>query len=436
MTTLYITKASSADLETAKAEAQGQRFSVLLATLLFLLLVFATVTVWVRETWALQLFQIGVYALVIIKVLCGIREGREHIADGFRPLLVYLIPVWGIIQLVANTTTSSFETRGEVLRWGALAGVFYLSQSTIRSQAYRLKFLIAIMCFATGMAVLCLMQLNTSHGQILWFISTPYTDGIYATFQNKNNYCQFAELALPIALWGAVRQGWRSWWYALAAGILYASAIGAASRAGFLLCTCELIAIPIIGMAGSRKTGRGPALGLTAGMMLIVPVVAAAFTFAVGWKPIWERLQDRDPYNIRREFLLAAVDMVKHRPLTGHGLGTFEQVYQRYAVKDFPFYANHAHNDWAEFAADGGIPFLLLVAIPFVSMIPSTFRHPWALGLLATLLNAWVDYPFPRPAVSGWMFAILGMLYMTEEPEKQKQMIRTREEPVRATAPQ
>jgi hypothetical protein len=39
-------------------------------------------------------------------------------------------------------------------------------------------------------------------------------------------------------------------------------------------------------------------------------------------------------------------------------------VYQRYAIKDFPFYANHTHNDWAEFAADGGLPFLLIVGPP------------------------------------------------------------------------
>jgi hypothetical protein len=42
-------------------------------------------------------------------------------------------------------------------------------------------------------------------------------------------------------------------------------------------------------------------------------------------------------------------------------------------------------------------------------------RHPWALGLLAVMLNACVDYPFPRPAVSGWMFAVLGALYMARQ---------------------
>jgi O-antigen ligase len=106
--------------------------------------------------------------------------------------------------------------------------------------------------------------------------------------------------------------------------------------------------------------------------------------------------------------------------VTGYGLGTFPEVYQRYAIKDFPFYANHTHNDWAEFAADGGVPFLLLVLIPFAAVIPAAVRNPWGLGLVAVMFHACVDYPFPRPAVSGWMFAMLALLYVARLSEKQQ----------------
>jgi hypothetical protein len=77
----------------------------------------------------------------------------------------------------------------------------------------------------------------------------------------------------------------------------------------------------------------------------MIPILAAAFTLAVGWERVWLRFQQNDPYMVRREFIVAAADMAKQRPLTGYGLGTFPEVYQRYAIKDFPFYANHAHND-------------------------------------------------------------------------------------------
>ena len=393
-----------------------------MGVLLFLLLCFTTITVWVREAWALQWFQIGVYALVVAQVLKGIRRDKEDIADGVVPLLVYLIPLWGVLQIVLHTTTSSFETRGEVLRWGSLSGVFFLSQTVTCSRAAQQKLLNATLCFAAGMAVLCLMQLNASDGRILWIFATGFGD-IYATFQNQNNYAQFVEIALPIAVWGAVREERRSLWYALAGGVLYASAVGVASRAGFVLCTGELITIPAIGLARLRHSPVRITLRKAGAIVLIVPLVAGAFAFTVGWKRTLDRFSDKDPYAIRREYLLGAVEMAKNRPLTGDGLGTFEQVYQKYAVKDyFPFYANHAHNDWAEFAADGGLPFLALVSIPFLAAIPLAFRHPWGLGLVATMLNACVDYPFPRPAVSGWMFMILAALYMTRKYERKERL--------------
>jgi O-antigen ligase len=395
----------------SQAVTASKRTPLIVGACLFLLLAFATATVFVRDAWALQSFQIGVFALVAVYVLVGIRSGKEQMAPGMAPWLVYLIPIWGIVQLLGHTTASSVETREAVLRWASLAGVFFLSQVAGRTRTARRDFLSAFLIMATAMAVLCLTQLFTSEGLVLWLFPTGYPD-VYATFPSYNNYVQFVELALPIALWRALREGWRSWWYALAGGILFASVIGSASRAGTALCLAELLAMLVIGLVKFRDPETGLPTRSTTAVLILVPVLAAAFTLAVGWERVWLRFQQNDPYLVRREFIVAAADMAKQRPLTGYGLGTFPEVYQRYAIKDFPFYANHTHNDWAEFAADGGIPFLLLVLIPFAACVPAAIRNPWGLGMVAIMLHACVDYPFPRPAVSGWMFAMLALLFM------------------------
>jgi hypothetical protein len=388
------------------------RTPIIVASCLILLLIFSTVTMFVRDAWALQSFQIGVFALLAIYLVAGIGRWQEYVAGGVAPFLVYLIPVWGLVQLLAHTTASSVETRASVLRWGALAGVFFLTQTVAQTREARRNLLSAFLIFATAMAVLCLTQLFTSGGLVLWYFPSGYTD-VYATFPSYNNYAQFVEIALPIALWRGLREGWRSWWYSIAGGLLYGSVIGSASRAGTALCTAELLVMIVIGLVRLRDPETGLPTRSTTTMLVLVPVLAAAFTLAVGWERVWERFQQNDPYLVRKEFMLAAVDMAEHRPLIGYGLGTFPEVYQRYAIKDFPFYANHTHNDWAEFAADGGIPFLLLLLIPFLVAVPTAFRNPWGLGLIAIMLHACVDFPFPRPAVSGWMFLLLGVLYMT-----------------------
>lgn len=299
-----------------------------------------------------------------------------------------------------------------MLHWGALAAVFFLIQVVAQTKRAERIVLNAFLCFATVMALLCLTQLFTSHGKVFWIFPTGYGD-VYATFPSHNNYAQFIELALPIALWYSLRQSRWSWLYGFAAGILYASAIASASRAGAALCTAELLAIIAIGLTKLREPGTAFYRRSTTAMLVLVPLLALLFTFAVGWHGVVQRFEQHNMYRVRRQYVIAAAKMAVHRPLTGYGLGTFTQVYQRYAVKNFPFYANHAHNDWAEFAADGGIPFLLLVLIPFASAIPLAYRHPWGLGLVAVMLHACVDYPFPRPAVSGWMFLMLGLLYVT-----------------------
>jgi O-antigen ligase len=402
------------------ADSKSRRILLRVGVPLALLLIFSTLTVFVQASWPLDCFQIGVYGLTGVYLLSGVRRGREPLARGAAPWLVYLIPVWGVIQILAHSTASSFETREAVLRWGALAAVFFLVQVIAGTHAARELVLLVFLCFSAAMAVLCLAQLFNSQGRVLWIFPTGYAD-VYGTFQYHNNYAQFIELSFPIAIWRALREGWRSWGYALIGGVLYSSVIGSASRAGAILCTAELLGMLLVGFYLRKRPKLALFDGATAAMLIIVPLLAALFTFVVGWQRVWDRFQQMDPYTGRREFALSALDMAKHRPLMGYGLDTFPEVNQAYAIRDFPFYANHAHNDWAEFAADGGVPFLLLVLIPFVAAIPAAIRHPWGMGLIAVMLHAGIDYPFPRPAVSGWLFAMLALIYMARTAEIRKE---------------
>jgi O-antigen ligase len=396
---------------------RSRRALIATGAALIALLIFSTSTVFVQEAWAIESFQIGVFALTAAYLLYGIRRGRHNLASGVAPWLIYLIPVWGVVQILAHTTASTFETREAVLRWGALAAVFFLTQIVGGTSRAREIMLLAFLSFATLMAVLCMTQLFTSEGRVLWIFPSGF-GSVYATFPYRNNYTQFIEVSLPIALWWALRDGWRGWGYALAGGILYASVIGTASRAGAVICTAELLTTLTIGLILHRRAQPRRLFRSAAATFVMVPLLAAIFTFVVGWQRTWQRFQNGEPFGARRQFMLSAVDMVKHRPLTGYGLDTFPEVYQQHAVMDFPFYANHAHNDWAEFAADGGVPFFLLVLIPFATAVPTAIRHPWGLGLIAVMLNACFDYPFPRPAVSGWMFAMLALLYMARTADR------------------
>jgi len=398
----------------------NRRARIIVGGCVLILLAFTTATVFVDQMWAIGTFEIGVFVVSAACLLSGIYKGEELISGGVAQWLVYLIPWWGVLQIIAHTTTSTADTREAVLRWGALSGVFLMTQVAASSREDAMNLLRAFLIFATAVAALCLTQLFNSNGLVLWRIPSGYRV-VFATFQSRNNYAQFVELSLPIAVWRAMCKDKWSWLCALSAGILYASVVAVAARTATVLCTVELVVIFAITIAQQRnpKT-RIPELR-TFGMVAFVVVLAAVFTLAAGWQQIWERFQDKEaPFVTRWAYLEAAAEMTKQRPLTGFGLDTFTEVYPKLAVNDFPYSANHTHNDWAEFAAGGGVPFLLLVFIPFALAVPTAVRHPWGVGLVAVMIHACVDYPFPRPAVSGWMFMMLGTLLSIRKWEKNR----------------
>ena len=47
--------------------------------------------------------------------------------------------------------------------------------------------------------------------------------------------------------------------------------------------------------------------------------------------------------------------MARDRTSTGWGLGNFENVYPQYAILQTSEIVDHAHNDWVEWVAEGGI---------------------------------------------------------------------------------
>jgi hypothetical protein len=378
------------------------------------LLIFASATVFVREAWAAQAFQAGVFLLLAATTLAASADAR---AAPLRlgPCLVWCIPLWGLLQILFRVTNSTADTREATLRWGALAAVFFLARLIGRNRLDRQIFLGVFAGFATVLGTLCLTQVFTSQGRVLWFFETGYDDYVYGTFPYYNNYAQFVELAIPVLLWRALSDPQRAWGYTVAVGALYASVIGATSRAGTVLCTLELLVVPAMAVVRLRGPDSGVSSRSAARVLAAVPLLALVFTLVVGWERVWSRFAQDDPFLGRREYLQSAVRMTADRPVAGFGLGTFTAVYQRYAVRDFPCYANHAHNDWAEMASEGGLVFLALVAIPFLAAVPMAVRHPWGLGLIAVMLHACVDYPFPRAAVSGWLFALAGLLYGVED---------------------
>jgi O-antigen ligase len=137
--------------------------------------------------------------------------------------------------------------------------------------------------------------------------------------------------------------------------------------------------------------------------------LSIVLTAVAGWALLWARLQDDDPLLGRREYLEASIEMARQRPWAGFGLGTWPQVYPAYARVDDGRFANRAHNDWAEWAAEGGIPFVAALALLAAGSLRRAWNSVWGLGLAPVCIHALVDYPFARLGQAMWWFAVLAL---------------------------
>jgi O-antigen ligase len=326
-------------------------------------------------------------------------KGRST-SMGFLPgLPLAAILGFGFVQLALGATAYSYATLQVSLRCAALATTAWIACCVFDSEPVRFQFLRAFAWLGAITAVISVLAYFTSPGKILWIFDAPYPD-IWGAFLSRNNFAQFLELAMPVALWFGLREPAGSMLYILFGAIMLASGLASASRAGSIILVAEAIAVLWI----RRKS---PLMRRTALGLIFATILFAAMP---GVGNLAGRLTAPDPYQGRREIAQSTVAMISSRPWTGFGLGTFPTVYPAYAVLDLGQSVEHAHNDWLEWAAEGGIPYAAIWMCLAVWSVRPAVRSVWGIGILGCFLHGLVDYPFARFGISAWLFILLGIL--------------------------
>ena len=220
------------------------------------------------------------------------------------------------------------------------------------------------------------------------------------------------ELLLPVALCYAFTEGRRRAVYMVIAAVMYTSVVASASRMGFTLVTVEMFAVPVLlmrsGQTGLKRVGWA---GLTIlGMVLVLGI-------AMGPEMLAARLAVADPYAIRREFAYSSFNMIAAHPFVGIGLGNWPAVYPAYALFDDGLFANQAHNDWLQWTAEGGLPYLALMLWVAGYSMKNAMRSGWGVGVCIVFLHCLVDYPIQRMAVALVFFIVMAAANCTPASE-------------------
>jgi O-antigen ligase len=363
---------------------------------------FGILTMWVPARWALSFFQVALFTLAAVRIV-----KRRSLALPFPGWMIAVTAAWGVLQVAAGWSVDRSTTLDAALNWLANLAAFLLAADLYSNRHRREHFLRSALIFASVLAVVSIFTFLTSPvGKVFWIFDCGSASRTLGPFVYQNQYAAFIEAVLPLAILGMMRDR-RNWLvYAMIMATLFGSVVTGRSRAGTILCLAEILVIPIIAFwrgTIDRNLLARVALGSLAAV--------AVLTSVVGWEPLWKRLQEPHPYSRRKDLVLSSIDMVRDRPLRGFGLGTWPEAYPGYARFDDGAYVNQAHNDWIQWAAEGGLLFLaLMLAIAGWSVGPAV-RSLWGVGILSVWLHALIDYPMQqRPALAAFFFALLGTL--------------------------
>lgn len=368
------------------------------------LLAFAILTLWVRESWALAAFQTGILATAIVWILYAAWSGRSVI---WHPLLAPLagVVVIGAAQLALHRTAYAWETLGGVLNWTThLAVAFLLLQCTV-DHAIRERWLTAFALFGIMVAVIATLQLFTSDGKVFWLFDSGYKDLVLGPFVYHNRYAQFVELLMPLVLYRAVVTPRFAPFWMLGAAILFASVIAAVSRAGFVILALEIVAV-LIWARRHRLLPRKMFLAFAAQIV----GGAAVWGMVVGWTGLSERFGLNPFEDMRVAFYHSSLDMIRDHPIVGTGLSTWPTVYPQYALFDPGLFVNAAHCDWLQWTAEGGVMLLLLMIAAALFVARPLARSIQGLGVVAVLAHGLIDYPMQHAAFASLVFAMGGIV--------------------------
>ncbi|MHB8809915.1 MAG: O-antigen ligase family protein [Desulfobulbaceae bacterium] len=320
--------------------------------------------------------------------------------------------------------------------------LFYLLTVQLCSRAEWLKRTVSIVVtLGIAIGVEAILQKLTSAGTIYWFRATPNTSPV-GPWVYSNHFAGFMEMVFPVAIAlflyyrprveydTSLREKWlailtlpganRHLLLGSGAILMAVSILLSVSRGGIItLCMAFFFFVLF-----SARTTADPR---TRWAMLLTVLVILLVTW-FGWEPITSKFgklwgeQGLDTSG-RLPVAQDSLEIIRSFPLTGSGFGTFLHVYPmvRTVAGDAVF--DHAHNDYIEVMADGGIIGLLLCAWFVVSVLAHAIRtlarrrdrysillaSGSLTGMLALLFHSLADFQMYNGANGLYFFFLCGL---------------------------
>ena len=428
--------------------------------------------------WALAVFQLGAALIVAFWVVDAWRSRTLRFSRNSLQWPLLGLFLLGLVQLlplgnaadgaalssatpVRSLSLDPYSTRLVLVQLLSLI-VYFAATLSFTDSPGRLRLLVrTIAIFGFVLAIFGLIQSFTSPTRVYWVRelaqSTPF-----GPFINRHHFAGYMELtiALPLGLLfsGAIERDKRVL-YIFAAAMMGVALIMTGSRGGIIALGAELLFLVLLtgfGLVRSRRAsehgserhgreGQDPPgagrerqradggsgsrvrqMAVRAGLAFMLVLALVVGAVLLGGEDALSRfvgtVNTNDPTTGRAHFWSVTLDIIRHHPLIGTGLGAFGVVYTRYDTRNGMFRLEQAHNDYLQLVSDAGILGALLGTLFVVLLFrmglqrretDDAFRRGVVTGALAgcfaVLVHSFFDFTLHTTS-NALLFLVLAAL--------------------------
>lgn len=360
------------------------------------------------------------------------------IYEAYLPLLqLYDHPPW------ISLTVQPKASLQELLRFSTYA-LFFVLTVQLLSRSDRLQKTVTVVAWlGIAIAIEAIIQKLTSPQAIYWFRPAPPSTSPIGPWVYCNHFAGFMEMIFPLVvalfLFHRPRISYeeplrdrilamftlsganKHMLFGTGAMLMAVAILLSVSRGGIITLCLALLFFTVY---MSRQNGQWRNKWLLVLVTLVLLIISW-----LGWDPIMHKFgniwgDQGLNTSIRFPVLLDSINMARDYILTGSGFGTYEVAFPAYrTVPGERIYFDHAHNDYIELLATGGLIGFLLAAwfivavIFYVIRMVNRRREQYNIllttasltGIFALLLHCFVDFQMYNGANALYFFFLCGL---------------------------
>lgn len=429
----------------------------LIVSILFLL-VWLPLPLGSNTDWAVGVFIFWVAATALAWSIAALRNPqamRGRALKAALPMLglLLLAQLWVAAQWLLGLTVDVAATFESLLLGLAYCLLFLLVCSLFDTRK-RLTWLLATLVLSGTFQAFWGAAMTLSGVEWLLVIpKTSYIGDATGTFVNRNHLAGYLELTLAcgIGLLLALRDGRAFRWVnvlellmgpkarlRLALVVMVIALVMTHSRMGNTAFFAALLLVGGLFVLLDREHRLRNSLILASIVVIDILVISQYFGL--------EKLKDRvlstrihdvvvdgevvqQANEIRDDVFIYALPLLKDKPLTGQGAGSFEAVFPKYPGADIRLHFDHAHNDYLQFAIEHGLigmlPLLGFVLLALWRALQAMWRRESlyrsgvgfgaAMGIVAIGVHSSTDFNLQIPANAATFVVVCAIAVLANQ---------------------